>query len=254
MVAAPGLVLEAAAGKARGWLSSGICPDPNHKYGYHMANPRPGDYSLRGPLNRPVGSHCCAWDMQTRTAGARRYVRSLFDRIETGAIEPSTAELIGSWDGVNVWYWVWDRGHRVERYRGAGHDTWCHRAVFRSLATRRLGWMAAYDDNGYPRPVEEPDMDGSTYIRGSAEVALPGSPTGVKFDALNKPFNWWLSAIYQHILTGENTIRVVAAAVANMDELDDETRAAVDAARAELASTREMLLDAIREDSRPGPS
>jgi hypothetical protein len=148
MAAAPGLVLEAAAGKARGWLSSGICPDAKHGYGYHMPNPLRGDYSLRGPLNVPVGSYCCAYDMQTKVSGARTYVKSLFERIRAGLVEPSTAELIGSWDGVNVWYWAWDKGRTVERYRGSGHDSWCHRSVFRSLATKKLGWLAAYDTAG----------------------------------------------------------------------------------------------------------
>lgn len=98
-------------------------------------------------------------------------------------------------------------------------------------------------------PEGDDDMDGTTYIKGSAEVGVPGG-TG-DFSAINKPFSWWLSAMYAHILTSEQVVRTVAAGVARIDALDDESKASIDAAVSTLDEIRRRLEE---EGQEPPPS
>lgn len=147
MVAAPGLVPEIARSKqlGAGWGCLGCCPDyTTHKYGFHLPQSRlsdPGDYSLSGAKNRPVGDYCCALDISTTTPRGRRYVASMFARWDAGQQPVDQAEFIGSPDGRRVLYASWKKPGVVETYRGTGHDHWCHSSKFRSLARLDGRWF-----------------------------------------------------------------------------------------------------------------
>ncbi len=138
MVAAPALLLEMSRAKQNGFGILGCCPNAAHKRGFHMRPEQilPGDYSLRGRLNRPVGQHCCAVDIGTTTPLARAYVKQMFARWDAGAQPPDMAEFIGSPDGRKVLYASFENPGRVELYRGTGHDVWFHGSKFRSLAAK----------------------------------------------------------------------------------------------------------------------
>jgi hypothetical protein len=101
----------------------------------------PGDYSLRGGKNRPVGQHCCAIDIGTTAPLMRRYVKTMFERWDAGAQPPDMAEFIGSPDGRRVLYASFENPGRVELYRGTGHDVWFHGSKFRSLAAKDGRWL-----------------------------------------------------------------------------------------------------------------
>jgi hypothetical protein len=138
---APGLLPEMTRAKSLAWARMGCCPNSKHSYGFHMPTPGAGDYSLDAGRNKSLGAFCCAVDIGTTSADARRYVKAMFDRWDAGAQPVDQAELIGSPDGRKVLYASWKNPGRVELYRGAGHDTWCHSSKFRSLARADGRWF-----------------------------------------------------------------------------------------------------------------
>lgn len=214
---APALVIEAAEGVKRGWLSSGIVGNTLHKYGFHVCYPAAGDYSLEGQLNKRICECACAYDMQTRNAGSRLYVASVFERIREGEIESTTAEFIGSPNGTDVYYWNWKQGRTIQRYRGAGHDLWCHRACFRSAATKQLGWLAKYDASGHftggsDMPLTQADAN---LVKTTVLEALQGASVrqaidvpiaGIKGGTIVRPLSWWLSWGPSHIAELERVL------------------------------------------------
>lgn len=141
MTASPGLLADAHRAVQLGWPLLGVCPNSAHTYGFHMPTPAAGDYSLDGALNQPVGAYCCAMDVTTTTALARRYVHSMFDRWDAGVQPPDMAEFIGSVNGRTVLYASWKKPGRVELYRGQGHDHWLHAGKFRALTRRDGRWL-----------------------------------------------------------------------------------------------------------------
>lgn len=143
MVAAPGLAVELGRAPKVGFRILGCCPDTKHSYGFHIPPGRlaPGDYSLRGSLNKPVGDHCCAIDIGTTTPLGRKYVSMIFERFRAKAQPPDMAEFIGSVDGRKVLYASFQKPGVVELYRGKGHDVWMHMSRFRALAKKDGRWL-----------------------------------------------------------------------------------------------------------------
>lgn len=148
---APALVIEKnrLTGTIGGmWL--GICGDVNHTYGYHVpaANLPADDYSLEGAANVPVCEwHAAAIDIGMDWPASRDWLMWLIPAIASDEIT-GIAEVIGSYDGVNVRYWSDNAGWSVEGipYTGEGHDTWTHVAIYRSttLEDHHIldGWTA----------------------------------------------------------------------------------------------------------------
>ncbi len=148
---APALVIEKnrLTGTIGGsWL--GICGDANHTYGYHVppANLPSDDYSLEGAANTPT----CEWQAAAIDIGmdwpaSRDWLMWLIPAIASDEIT-GIAEVIGSYDGVNVRYWSDNAGWSVEGipYTGQGHDSWTHVAIYRSttLEDHHIldGWTA----------------------------------------------------------------------------------------------------------------
>jgi hypothetical protein len=94
--------------------------------------------------------------MPSRVHSARRlagqstssdWLRWLIEEIRTDRIQ-GIAEVIGSYDGVNVRYWSDSSGWETngQPYTGSGHDTWTHVSVYRSTALQDHhildGWTA----------------------------------------------------------------------------------------------------------------
>lgn len=142
-VAAPALLVEASRAKSAGCKNMGIVGDLRHTYGFHVCAVGAGDYSLESPKNRPVGAYACALDTRNDTGLGRAYAKRMFEACAAGWQPVTQAEFIGSWDGTNVWYWNWKQGRRIEKYRGSGHNFWCHQSCFRSQALKDGGWWQA---------------------------------------------------------------------------------------------------------------
>lgn len=126
----------------------GICGDANHTYGYHVpaALLPASDYSMEGAANVPVCEwHAAAIDIGMDWPASRDWLRWLIEAIRTDEIT-GIAEVIGSYDGVDVRYWSDSAGWSTEGipYTGSGHDTWTHVSVYRSttLEDHRIlfGW------------------------------------------------------------------------------------------------------------------
>ncbi|HWB79839.1 MAG TPA: hypothetical protein VG755_32970 [Nannocystaceae bacterium] len=134
------------------WL--GICGDVNHTYGYHVpaANLPSDDYSLEGAANAPVCDyHAAAIDIGMDWPASREWLMWLIPAIANDDIT-GIAEVIGSYDGVNVRYWSDGTGWSVDgiEYTGEGHDTWTHVAIYRSTALEDHGILAGWTADGGP--------------------------------------------------------------------------------------------------------
>jgi hypothetical protein len=147
---APALVIEKQRLADIGGSFLGICGDVNHTYGYHVpaANLPADDYSLQGAANLPVCEwHAAAIDIGMDWPVSRDWLAWLIENIRNDDIQ-GIAEVIGSYDGVNVRYWSDSSGwhQEGEPYGGEGHDSWTHVSVYRSTALDDhgvlLGWSA----------------------------------------------------------------------------------------------------------------
>jgi hypothetical protein len=150
--AAPGLTLEKQRLDAIGGSFLGICGDANHTYGYHVpaANLPESDYSMEGSANDPVCQyHGAAIDIGMDWPASRDWLEWLIVQIQTDAIT-GVAEVIGSYDGVNVRYWSDSAGWSTEGipYTGSGHDTWTHVAVYRSTTNDDHGLLFGWTEDG----------------------------------------------------------------------------------------------------------
>lgn len=146
----PALVVEKQRLGAIGGSFLGICGDANHTYGYHVpAASLPGsDYSMQGAANQPVCAyHAAAIDIGMDWPASREWLMWLIGEIAADRIT-GIAEVIGSYDGVNVRYWSDESGWSTNgvAYQGQGHDTWTHVSVYRSTAMQDHhvldGWTA----------------------------------------------------------------------------------------------------------------
>lgn len=152
---APALVIE----KQRlindiGGTFLGICGDANHTYGYHVpaANLPADDYSLEGAANIPVCEwHAAAIDVGMDWPASRDWLKWLIPQIANDNIK-GIAEVIGSYDGVDVRYWSDSTGWSVEGipYQGEGHDTHTHVSIYRSTALTDHGILAGWTADGGP--------------------------------------------------------------------------------------------------------
>jgi hypothetical protein len=150
----PALALEKQRLATIGGSFLGICGDANHTYGYHVpaANLPDSDYSLEGAANVPVCEwHAAAIDIGMDWPASRDWLKWLIPRIAADEIK-GVAEVIGSYDGVNVRYWSDSSGWSVDgiAYEGDGHDTWTHVAIYRSTALEDHGVLAGWTANGGP--------------------------------------------------------------------------------------------------------
>jgi len=104
-------------------------------------------------------------------------------------------------------------------------------------------------DRGLSMPcvpgATEDDMDGDTFIKQASNVVIGTIPGGT----INMPFNWWLSAIYAHIIGIESVVRATAHAVTSVDGVDDQAKAQVEAARQDLANLKAALLEGAQSTS-----
>lgn len=148
----PALIVEKERLAAIGGSFLGICGDVNHTYGYHLAAANlPGDdYSLEGEANDPV----CEWyasaiDIGMDWPASREWLAWLIENVREGGLV-GVAEVIGSYDGVDVRYWSdsagWDQAGIP--YTGQGHDTWTHVSIHRSTAYFDHGILAGWTANG----------------------------------------------------------------------------------------------------------
>lgn len=151
---APALVLEKNRLAAIGGSVLGICGDANHTYGYHVpaANLPASDYSLEGAANVPVCEwHAAAIDIGMDWPASREWLAWLIEGIRTDQLV-GIAEVIGSYDGVDVRYWSDDSGWSQEGvpYTGSGHDTWTHVSIYRSTALQDHGILSGWNADGMP--------------------------------------------------------------------------------------------------------
>lgn len=235
---------------------SGISnPKYQGAFGYHhsrdhLAIYNPGDPSMKHPLDKLGASDACsALDIKLSPSMMRLVTKRLIDACRRDdPFARGIAEVGGTLNGTSTIAWD-EKDQRLEYGWDSTHLWHIHVSGWRKYADDEAAWMdIARLFAG--QTGEEDDMDGNTYIKGSAEVKLP-SGTG-DFSSFNKPFGWWLSAMYAHILASENVVKTVAAGVASIDALDDEAKAAIDAANAELANIRK-LLDEPEEPPPPDP-
>jgi hypothetical protein len=150
--APPALVVERDRLAAIGGSFLGICGDAAHTYGFHVPAARlpASDYSLRGELNDPVCAwHAAAIDIGMDWPASRDWLRWLIMGIRDDTIT-GIAEVIGSYDGVNVRYWSDTSGWHLEgdAYPGSGHDTWSHVSIYRSTALEDHGILAGWTADG----------------------------------------------------------------------------------------------------------
>jgi len=152
--APPALELEKQRLANIGGSFLGICGDANHTYGYHLpaAQLPSSDYSMQGALNVPV----CEWyasaiDIGMDWPASRDWLKWLIVAIQKDDIK-GIAEVIGSYDGVDVRYWSDSSGWSVngQPYSGSGHDTWSHVSIYRSTALVDHGILAGWTANGGP--------------------------------------------------------------------------------------------------------
>jgi hypothetical protein len=146
--AAPALTLEKQRLEDIGGSFLGICGDANHTYGYHVpaANLPESDYSMEGAANDPVCEwHAAAIDIGMDWDVSRDWLAWLIVQIQTDAIT-GVAEVIGSYDGVNVRYWSDSAGWSTEGipYTGEGHDSWTHVSIYRSTTLEDHGILAGW--------------------------------------------------------------------------------------------------------------
>lgn len=148
----PALIVEKDRLAAIGGSFLGICGDVNHTYGYHLAaaNLPSDDYSLEGEANDPV----CEWyasaiDIGMDWPASRDWLAWLIENVREGQLI-GVAEVIGSYDGVDVRYWSdnagWDQAGIP--YTGQGHDTWTHVSIHRSTAYFDHGILAGWTADG----------------------------------------------------------------------------------------------------------
>lgn len=150
----PALLIEKQRLADIGGSFLGICGDANHTYGYHVpaAKLPADDYSLEGAANVPVCEwHAAAIDIGMDWPASRDWLKWLIPRIANDDIK-GIAEVIGSYDGVNVRYWSDSSGWSTDgiAYQGQGHDTWTHVAVYRSTALQDHGILAGWTADGGP--------------------------------------------------------------------------------------------------------
>lgn len=151
---APALAMERTRLAAIGGSFLGICGDASHTYGYHVPAARlpSTDYSMRGAANIPVCEwHGCAIDIGMNWPASRSWLRWLIQAIREDRIT-GIAEVIGSYDGVNVRYWSDSSGWSTDgmAYTGSGHDSWTHVSIYRSTALTDHGILAGWTATAGP--------------------------------------------------------------------------------------------------------
>lgn len=151
---APALAMERTRLAAIGGSFLGICGDASHTYGYHVPAARlpSTDYSMRGAANVPVCEwHGCAIDIGMNWPASRSWLRWLIQAIREDRIM-GIAEVIGSYDGVNVRYWSDSSGWSTDgmAYTGSGHDSWTHVSIYRSTALTDHGILAGWTATAGP--------------------------------------------------------------------------------------------------------
>lgn len=141
-VAAPVIKEEMADWTAKGGGNSGIVADPEtHTYGFHRAanTISADDYSRWRDPNGSDGpyvdwDYCCAGDFNHKNDAKLRAMHAdVLNDLMDGKY-PMICEFIGKpWPDKPVYYWArWNGVGTLQKYTGAGHDTWSHIAWFRS--------------------------------------------------------------------------------------------------------------------------
>jgi hypothetical protein len=89
------------------------------------------------------------------------------------------------------------------------------------------------------------DMDENTSITQALDVTIGTIPGGT----IKRPFKWWLSAIYSHLIGLENFVHANAKALASIDGVDEQAKAQLETARKDLADNRSTPLSPPRGDA-----
>lgn len=170
---APGLVVEQQRLASIGASFLGCIGDANHSFGAHLCDPPPGDYTLAGDANTPVGDYACAIDIGADWPASREWLQWLIAEIREDRIT-GIFEVIGSFDGEDVRYWSDSSGWQQEGvpYQGTGHDTWMHVAIYRSTALEDHKILAGWTATGYGNAGDD-DMP-----QGIGPLQIPASPHG----------------------------------------------------------------------------
>lgn len=144
--AAPVIEQEMADWVKLGGRNSGIVGNAAHTYGFHCAADEvpASDYSRTRDPNGSDGpypnwDYACAGDFRHDDKPALLLkTQQLLARLQRGEL-PMICEFIGRpWPGKPVYYWArWNGVATLQRYTGAGHDTWSHVSWYRSRANQR---------------------------------------------------------------------------------------------------------------------
>lgn len=168
--AAPVIVAEMADWVALGGGNSGIVGDANHSFGFHVAADElpASDYSRTRDPNGSDGpyvnwDYACAGDFSHRGNETLRAMhRTVLARLMRGEL-PMICEFIGQpWADQPVYYWARWNG-TLQRYTGAGHDTWSHISWYRSMADQRGHLWVSTEEDGMIITIARDDKTGQLY-------------------------------------------------------------------------------------------
>ena len=121
-------------------------------------------------------------------------------------------------DGVTTWH----PGATIRQVRNGAFPGQFDGDLDTAMAVDFGQW----DTTGWtPTGTVEDDMDGDTYIIGTAEIDIPGDTLGRDFSIVNKKFNWWLSAIRSDVMGGS----IASAKAATAEVVRDAAEAVRDA-------------------------
>lgn len=159
-IAAPVISAEMSDWVTLGGGNSGIVGNSLHDYGFHVAADElpASDYSRQQDPNGPNGpftnwDYACAGDFSHKNdESLRSKHRAVLARLMRGEL-PMICEFIGKpWADQPVYYWArWNGVSTLQRYTGAGHDTWSHISWYRSRADQRAYlWTPS---GGSPNPA-----------------------------------------------------------------------------------------------------
>jgi len=186
----------------------GIVGGPDHDDGYHLGldtlllHQGWEDWSAqltrdKSALRGPTANAACAIDFPV--AGMRdhrAWFRQLLEDCRDGAAHTAGIRaIIGTLDGVTAYRY--DRLDGWTARRAHISHTWhTHVEWFRDIIANSpdLTGIITVFYGGV-------DMDGNTPFVKADDVAVPGLPKG-----FSRPFKWWVSAIYAHVIGTEGHV------------------------------------------------
>lgn len=193
----------------------GIKGDEGHRRGYHRSRRwiyenglGAGDYSVKLEADKGGDQNwLAALDIGLNEDRMKKVTARLLAAAK--AKDPrmqAVREFFGTLNGSTVT--GWDLSSQSSSSSDNSHLWHVHISFYRSRAgDNHLGLLDLITGQG--AAPEEDDMDPKTPITMSKEVKIPGLP-----DGFTRPLEWWLPAIYAHVLGDEATGRQTATQVA----------------------------------------